>query len=224
VVIHVADEEAPPPRTLAEAAEAERRRRSQPGPAPVAVINDKNLADWAERGELTLATPGEGANPAEVAGDAAPAETGETAAAPSGAGAAGVSGVRDEAYWRDRARELRESWRRAHDDVDELEKRVAELRWQFYAEDDPFYRDSEIKPQWDRALDDLRRAHEDVRRSQEQLDELMEEGQRAGALPGWLREGIELEPEPEPPRRRPPAEHQSIEPPVMDEDDGGPGR
>ena len=51
-----------------------------------------------------------------------------------------------------------------------------------------------IKPEWDRTLDRLHEARRTIDRAQEQLDLALEEGRIAGALPGWLRHGEELEP------------------------------
>ena len=64
----------------------------------------------------------------------------------------------EEAYWRDRVLEIRLAWRDAADRVEELEGDVFHLRQRFYAEDDGFYRDSQIKPAWDRAVEQLRDA------------------------------------------------------------------
>ena len=109
-------------------------------------------------------------------------------------------------------------WRDSVDRVEELEGEVAELRRRFYMEDDPFYRDSQIKPAWDRSLDQLTIAKDEVVAAKEDLDELLEEGRRQGALPGWLREGIEFEPvieveEANEPRTGP----EPIEPEVLNE-------
>jgi hypothetical protein len=78
--------------------------------------------------------------------------------------------------------------------VDELEADVFNLRMRFYAEDDPFYRDAQIKPAWDHAIEELNATREEVGLRKQELQDFMEEGRVAGALPGWLREGIELEP------------------------------
>ena len=75
---------------------------------------------------------------------------------------------------------------------------MAQLRQRFYAEDDPFRRDEQIKPAWDFALEHLADAKKRAREGQEAVGALMEEGRRAGALPGWLREGSDLEPQPRP--------------------------
>jgi hypothetical protein len=55
-------------------------------------------------------------------------------------------------------------------------------------------RDGKIKPEWDRALDRLEQARREEVQAQRDLEEFLDDGRRAGALPGWLREGIELEP------------------------------
>ena len=236
VVIDRGGGETPP--SLAEASRAEKERRRRQGKRPqAAVINDKNLAEYAAKGQLTEAKPGP-AGGAENPDEKAPAATapgdqtgpatgdGDTAAPASEAtGAAAstdrdaVNGPRDEAYWTGRAREIRQRWRQSADEVTALEKESAGLRWKFYAEDDPYVRDQQIKPEWDRVLDDLRRSRQDVRAFQAELADFLEEGRRAGALPGWLREGIELEPPP--PEAKPAGaaspEHQSIEPPIVDE-------
>jgi hypothetical protein len=99
-----------------------------------------------------------------------------------------------EEYWRAQALKLRLDWKEAVESVDDLEAEVQELRRRFYEEDDPFYRDNQIKPAWDRTLDLLAAAKTDAEDHERNLTRFLEEGRRAGALPGWLREGIELEP------------------------------
>ncbi len=95
-----------------------------------------------------------------------------------------------------RSLETRQRWREASDAIPRLEGEAAELRTRFYATDDPYVRDGQIKPEWDRALDELAQAKRDVKTAEAEVAEVLEEGRQAGALPGWLREGIELEPEP----------------------------
>jgi hypothetical protein len=166
------------PTSLAEAAARERLRRQGEAP-PAVVINNKNLAEYAAGGVLTIAEP------AMVAAEADGAEA-ETPVGPS----------IEEAYWRQRGLEIRRRWRESVDRIPELVARVEELRQRFYSTDDPAYRDGEIKPLWDKALADLEEARWRAERGAEEVLDYLEEGRRAGALPGWLREGAELEPEP----------------------------
>jgi hypothetical protein len=184
---------------LSELAEAEQARRRTVLPATV-VVDDKNLAVHAT-GNLTESAPS--AQP--------PAE----ATKPSGP---------DEGYWRQRVRSLRERWAEAVDAIEELEGRAGQLRTRFYATDDPYVRDGEVKPAWDHALASLEAARKRARETEAKLAEALEEGLRAGALPGWLRDGIDLEPAArpyDPPVQRPrgePAERDLIgEPEEVDE-------
>lgn len=163
--------------SLAESARAERQRRGEAQKADI-VITDKNLPEYA-KGQLTIS---EG-TPNVITNDSLDSDgTGETDLA------------QDEEYWRGRGYEIRLAWKEAYDRVEELEGDVFNLRMRFYAEDDPFYRDSQIKPAWDHAIEDLNQARDEVELRQRELEEFMEEGRVAGALPGWLREGVELEP------------------------------
>jgi hypothetical protein len=191
--------------TLVEAARAERERR-QTSDQPAIVITNKNLAEFAT-GELTIS-------------DAPETEDVEAAA---GVSPAAIELAEDEAYWRRRAREIRIEWREAVESIPEAESRVAELRMAFYREDDGFYRDQEIKPAWDKALRDLDEARLQAVEKEKELELFLESGRRSGALPGWLREGIELEPVME--EKTPGLQtFEPVEPVVIDEDGGGGAR
>jgi hypothetical protein len=182
--------------SLAEAAAAERERRKT-APEPTVVLTNKNLAQHAAGGKITT-------------GPAKP---------PSPAVAELDQEARDEAHWRSRARQARQRWRDAADAIAGLEQEAADLRRRFYASDDPYVRDGQIKPAWDLALEKLAQALRDIQAAQEELGQVLDAGRQAGALPGWLRDGIELEPAPPAP---PAQEHEPGEPVVIDEDgDGG---
>ncbi len=170
------------PRTLLEASRLAKERQKTAA-EPVAVITDKNLAEYASRGRLTMAAP----NPKPQADPAAPGQATATTVEQAGG--------KDEAYWRTEARSLREKWRAAIDAVTELEARAEALRHQFYSQEDVYIRDTRVKPAWDRVLDRLEDARREADAGRGELTTFLEEGRRAGALPGWLREGIELEPE-----------------------------
>jgi hypothetical protein len=175
IVIDAGGEQATGQVSIVEAARAERARRQTAAP-PIAVINDKNLAAHAT-GSLS---------------------TGSAPAGPSAASAALAANDEQELLWRGRARAARLRWRDAETEIKAREAESAELRQRFYAEDDPFRRDEQIKPAWDFALERLADAKRESGNAQVDLDRLMDEGRLAGALPGWLREGMELEPSPPP--------------------------
>ena len=164
--------------SLVESARAERNRRGETQKTQI-VINDKNLSDYAT-GQLTETE----SSTTVITNESLGLETQDE-----------IDLALDEAYWRDRGYEIRLAWKEAGERIEELEGDVFNLRMRFYAEDDPFYRDAQIKPAWDHAIEELNRAREEVDLKQQELGEFLEEGRVAGALPGWLREGIELEPE-----------------------------
>jgi hypothetical protein len=206
---------------LVAAALAERQRRSEVQ-APVAIIDDDNPADYAEGGRVTYTqasiddTVGVAEVEAEVEGEV-------TSDAGRQAESSGEP-VRDEKWWRQRVLDLRHDWREAEERIQELERRVSDLRLRFYAEDDPHVRDGQIKPSWDYALEALEVARRSSRSAERRLEEVLAEGAQAGALPGWLREGIDLEPErraEERPRARgePTGELQIVEPVTEDDED-----
>lgn len=199
VVIEPTEPEAEAPPTLAEAAQRERQRRRRTG-EPIAVINDTNLKEHAV-GQLTFM------------------EDDAEAAAAGGAEAAGAEAP-DEQYWRQRILAVRQRLAEAATAVPELEEKVAELRRRFYEADDAYYRDSRIKPAWDRTIDQVAQARATVEALRSELEVALEEGRRAGALPGWLREGIDLvPPEPEPK----PETYEPGEPVIVEAGEGGGG-
>lgn len=181
--------------SLVAAAMEERLRRRDAASARV-VVTDKNLDSLAARGTLTESDDPPASTPARGA-------AGRTADDP-----------RDERWWRREVRGLREEWAQAAREVEQLRSEADRLRTRFYSEDDPFVRDGQIKPGWDRALDRLGEARERVEEMKDRLEKFLEEGRRAGAMPGWLREGIDLEPQPhDGDRTRSPAPAEPVEAP-----------
>ena len=166
------------PKTLLEASRLAKARK-QSSKKAIAVINDDNLHEYAEAAEVIILDSPPAAEPP----DPSPIEAVEEG-----------SEVRDEQYWRGRALELRMAWRRAIDQISELTLESAALRQQFYAEDDPYLRDSQLKPAWDRVLDRLDTLRDQAARYEQELGVFVAEGQRAGVPQGWLNQGWELEP------------------------------
>ncbi len=195
VVIDPGDEEATGEKSLAEVARDEKERRSRAA-APVAVITNRTLPAYAAKGQLTIATPGPQASNPEESPDARASE------------------LRDEQSWRSRGLEIRRRWRAAVDEIDRLEANAAGLRRLFYAEDDPYRRDGQIKPEWDRVLDHLEQTRAEAEAAEKELEQFLEEGRQAGALPGWLQDGAEEEPAP---KADPVSPTEAIEPRELEE-------
>lgn len=187
--------------TLYEASQIAKAKKRQGTKTPIAEINDENIHEYAAQAEIILLEGEPAAEPPKLI-EAPPSEP----------------GVRDEQYWRNGALELRMGWRRTLDRIGELELESAAWRQQFYAEENPYVRDSQIKPNWDRVLDELGQLRDRAARYEQELDQFITEGQREGAQPGWLAEGIELEPEDSEVLNIEKFEvHQSMNPPVADE-------
>lgn len=172
--------------SLAEVARAERERRQRLG-RPSIRIDDKNLAEFSKGQQLTEAKR----DVASAGGEEKTAPVPEAAFA----GETGRDLPDEESYWRERIRSAREQWAEAVEEVRRLERESARLRREFYAADDPYDRDARIKPLWDRALEELKAARQRAEEGPRRVATILDEGRRAGALPGWLREGLELEPE-----------------------------
>ncbi|MCH9648087.1 MAG: hypothetical protein K0U98_07605 [Deltaproteobacteria bacterium] len=151
------------------------KRQSGTSSMPIAVINNENLEEYATSGELTYVDEEE-VPEALPSGETSPETTGQ------------------EEYWRDQALETRLAWKQSVEERQRLEDRAAELRRHFYSEDDPFVRDGQIKPEWDRVLEQLAETRTQEVNFQRELQELYEEAQEAGADPSWIDEGIEFEP------------------------------
>lgn len=194
-VIIIDQPETPPANDLITASRAAKEQREKaPPPTTRPRITNKNLKDFAG-GSVTTAQP-----------DVSPERASASAEA--------VAAEREEQVWRERVLDLRLRARRARDEIQRLETESAALRRSFYVEDDPYVRDSRIKPAWDRALDHLSQARRDADSLRLELARVLDEGRQAGALPGWLREGIELEHDLPPDQISEPA---AIEPPLASE-------
>ena len=72
-------------------------------------------------------------------------------------------------------------------EIKRLEGEAARLERDFYAIDDPAQRDGVVKPAWDQALNDLRRAKADLAEARNKPEQVLEAARRDGALPGWFR-------------------------------------
>jgi hypothetical protein len=210
VVVDPGVDDSNAPKTLVEAARAERERRAQVGTPAAIRINDKNLHQYAAKGQITVADPKE-----KKKGAVAPPAAAGSAEQP-------LQSPHDEQYWRSHTLEIRLRWRAATEEIKKLEQKSTELRQRFYSENDSFVRDNQVKTEWDRVTDRLQKARTEAEAASQQLAAFLEEGRRAGAFPGWLREGEDQEPPPVPVKKKGLPPPQSIDPPVLN-DNGGHG-
>ncbi len=211
-------------RTLVEAAAAERERRSKSTAEQIAVITNENLEDYAQ-GQMTELEPPATVEPVPTpSGDPESEVEAANPPSPQGRESSIEESTDPEAYWRGRILRARTNWASAVAEIDHLNETIAELRQRFYAEEDPYYRDSRIKPSWDRALDRLEEARAAAQEYRQEVQSILEDGRRAAALPGWLREGLDLEPSdsetPDPDGPTPPGEYKPGEPQIAPDPDG----
>ncbi len=171
---------ATPPSTLAEAAQRESVRRMLIGKTTATYTNlDLPVgATWA----MAPASGDDDADAADEPDDAAPnSESGEPKAE-----AASGSATRDEAWWGDRAAELRVAIERAKTLAGEVQGRINALTAEIVNRDDPFQQ-AELRDQLQKALAELDRAQASALDAQQRLEALQQEARRAGVPPGWLR-------------------------------------
>jgi len=136
------------------------------------VITDENLKALSGGVELTTGAP----FPEPSAGDGRDRVSGDVAEA------------RKKADWQDRYFSARAEAGRLEEEEASLRQEVARLEREFYARDDPYQRDSVVKPAWDRALARLREVQEALPAARRAPEEIADAARRDGALPGWFRE------------------------------------
>ena len=163
----------PPPQNDDSVADAARKSKTEKSKsAPKKVITDDDLSSIKGDGVSVVGEAGSGKKEsnaaAEKAGDAAPAK----------------SGAKDEAYWRGRAKQIRDQM--ANVDA-EIEKTQEEIKKGGAAGFDPqtglnqnviFFEDRNTK---------LKKLEEKKAELQKQMDDLEDEARKAGVPSGWLR-------------------------------------
>lgn len=159
-------------------------RKKGTTPKPVISITNKSLVKDQNRGRLTTwqVTPAPSGKTAARTPEAVRKEPASGQTPGEGALAA------QESKWREIAQQTRRR-------VADLEQRVAALQAEskklendFYRWDDGQYRDSVIKPAWDKKREELETARRQLAEARKELADLPEKARKAGALPGWIRE------------------------------------
>lgn len=164
-----------PGQSLGETVRAEKSRKRKEPKAAVAITNQTLVTD-PRKGRLTTSSP----HPTSPAATPGPEASRPTPAAGQDAGA--------EVYWRERMHSARARVEDLREQVRRFEVESKKLENDFYSWDDGQYRDSVIKPAWDKKREELETARRDLDQAEKELAELPEKARQAGALPGWLRE------------------------------------
>ncbi len=143
------------------------------------VITNENLPDYASQRELTTAKEKkkQAVRPVHGAGAG-------TVVTPSNIG----PGAERKRYWQGKYKQQLELIASLKRQIDGLDYEIPGLWRDFYAWDDPAYRDGVIKPKLDRALVERDALEARVREEEPRLQEIKTSARRDGAEPGWFRE------------------------------------
>lgn len=152
---------------LAEVAKKEEDRRKTTKP-PTKVLTNKDLP------------PVVGAPPP------APALEASTAAPEPQKPEADKTPQKDEAWWRGRITEARDTLNRDQVLLEALQARVNGLTSDFTARDDPYQR-ARIGEDRQKAIGEMERLRREIEGLKKKIEDIEEEARKAGVPPGWLR-------------------------------------
>ena len=174
----------PQPRTVAEAARQARAGAAEgatPTRTPI-VISNENLAELAAKGTLTEVT--------RISDDSSrrPVSGTETTGAEAETGRGTTEEDTKKAYWRGRYAGQKEMIEAIKREIEALDSEIPGLWNQFYAWDDPAYRDGVIKVQLDQKLARREELAKQLPEEEAKLPEILNDARRDGALPGWFRD------------------------------------
>jgi hypothetical protein len=168
----IADEPTPTPVQGATASTQQRPTRT-----PI-VIDNETLRKYADQGRITSV---------ERQPSSRAAQSGATGLA----GGMGRNPDGDDAakrlYWREMYQQQLDLVQTLERQVETLDREIPGLWRDFYARDDPMYRDGVIKPKLDEALARRNEMEEQLNEERERLPKIREDARRDGAQPGWFR-------------------------------------
>lgn len=170
------------------------------------VISNENLADYAERGALTTVGKQDSSKGRPVQKSVGLGDPNASSGPPA----------TDEEHEGERQRYWQGQYKRQLNIIVAIQNRMTELDdeipglWSdFYAWDDPAYRDGVIKPKLDAALIEREKLDGQLREAQAQLGKIKEDARKDGAQPGWFR-GIEASTQSATPIGTPPREYPDV--------------
>jgi len=155
------------------------------------VISNHNLSTLAGKGRITEVTKSKPTPQGRVVSDG-------TAGGAAGSPYADVAAMEDRKhYWQAVYQQQLDLVTSIQKQIDFLDNEIPGLWRDFYAWDDPFYRDGVIKPQLDEAMANREKLEGDLQEARTRLEEIQDEAARDGAEPGWFR-GFDKPPTPRP--------------------------
>jgi hypothetical protein len=151
-------------------------------PTPI-VIDNETLKKYADEGRITtVQTPRAGQTSQSFRSSSPPGQT--YGGVPGGEDAREAEKRR---YWRALYEKQLKLVRTLEQQIEVLNREIPGLWRDFYARDDPAYRDGVIKPKLDEALSRWERMTEQLENERAKLPKIREDARREGAKPGWFR-------------------------------------
>lgn len=154
-------------RSLSDYARDRKLQRPTKGVGSTTVITDENLKELAAQGELTSVTQ-----------------------KPSNSSDSIVILERDDPreHWRERVQKQLETIRALEAETNTLHIEIVGLWEMFYASDEPDEREGEIRPRLVQKIEEQTGLKAEVEAAGIELQELLGEARKNGALPGWFRD------------------------------------
>jgi hypothetical protein len=179
--------------SLTEVAKSKQLKGAEKG-KPI-VISNENLSDYSSQRELTTAS-----KKSQPASRPIHGGTGAGIVTNPAVSAAGHDDERKR-YWQGRYKQQLDLIESAKNQIQKLDYEIPGLWRDFYAWDDPAYRDGVIKVNLDSALARRDALETQLRESEEELKQIKSSAREDGGEPGWFREipiATPTKPKPEP--------------------------
>jgi hypothetical protein len=148
------------------------------------VITNENLADYASKGSLTTTT---GKGTTSKSGRRPLTNPGTTPGMVEAPSSEAARNDERRRYWVGQYERQLQLIASIKNQIEALDRQIPGLWRDFYAWDDPSYRDGVIKPKLDDALSRRERLEADLSREEPRLQEIKSNARQDGAEPGWFR-------------------------------------
>jgi hypothetical protein len=167
-------------KSLSEVAKSKQLKGAEKG-KPI-VISNENLSDYASQRELTTAS-----EKSQPSSRAVHRGTGAGIVTTPAVSSSGNDNER-KMYWQGRYKQQLDLVESVKNQIQELDYEIPGLWRDFYAWDDPAYRDGVIKPNLDSALARREGLETQLREGEEELKQIKSSAREDGGEPGWFRE------------------------------------
>jgi hypothetical protein len=154
-------------------------------PTPI-VIDAKTLEKYSEQGNVTEVGKARQKGTASLI-DAVQGAGDISGTGPTLSGEAALEEEERRQYWRSQYQRQLDLVESLENQVDVLDEEIPGLWRDFYAWDDPMYRDGVIKPKLDEALTRRQSIEEKLGEERGRLPQIKDKARRDGATPGWFR-------------------------------------